>query len=53
MISILKYEIEKNNLKKNITKIKKRKKKENTTLWIIIIIHSAISMGEQWFLHII
>jgi hypothetical protein len=28
---------------------KKRKKKESKTLWITIVIHSAMYVGEQWF----
>jgi hypothetical protein len=27
----------------------KRKKKESKTLWITIVIHSAMYVGEQWF----
>jgi hypothetical protein len=38
--------MDKNNLKKNHNK---KEKKENKTLWIIIVIHSAMDMGEQWF----
>jgi hypothetical protein len=39
----------KTNLKKNHNK--KRKKKESTTLWITIVIHSAMGVDEQLFLH--
>jgi hypothetical protein len=38
--------------KKIITKILKHKKnKESITLWITIVIHSAMCVGEQWFPH--
>jgi hypothetical protein len=53
-ILILKDEIDKKNFeKKTITKIQKHNnnKKKSKTLWITIVIHSAIYVGEQWFPH--
>ena len=54
-ILILKDEIDKKKFeKKTITKIQKHnnnKKKKSKTLWITIVIHSAIYVGEQWFPH--
>jgi len=54
-ISILKNKIEKTYLKKIITKIqkKKEKKKESRTLWISIVIHNGMGVGEQSFPHIL
>jgi hypothetical protein len=53
-ILILKDEIDKKNFeKKTITKIQKHNNnnKKSKTLWITIVIHSAIYVGEQWFPH--
>jgi hypothetical protein len=30
---------------------KKVKKKERNALWITIVIHSALGVGEKWFPH--
>jgi hypothetical protein len=37
-----------------MTKIQKHKekKKESKTLWVIIVIHRATYVGEEWFPHI-
>ena len=40
-------------LKNNHNKNSKKKKKESKTLWITIVIHSVMCVGEQWFSHII
>jgi len=42
----------KTNLKKHHNKNSKTlKKKKRKTLCVIIVIHSAMCVGEQWFLH--
>jgi membrane-anchored glycerophosphoryl diester phosphodiesterase (GDPDase) len=43
-ISILKNKIDKNKFEENDNN-KKKKKKKKKTLWISIVIHSAISIG--------
>jgi hypothetical protein len=32
-------------------KVKKKGAKKSNTLWITIVIHSAMGVGEQWFPH--
>jgi hypothetical protein len=32
-------------------KVKKKVQKKSNTMWITIVIHSAMSVGEQWFPH--
>jgi len=45
----LKKKFEKKNEKKG--KSKKEKEKGEESLWIIVVIHNEMCVGEQWFPH--
>jgi hypothetical protein len=39
--------------KKKRGKVGKKMKKKEKTLWITVVIHSKLGVGEQWFPHTI